>query len=101
MKIFKGQNAVDFLVKDIYGKEVQLSGYKGSKILLGFFRNVNCPFCNLRVHQLSKLRIAFEERNLRMIFFFESHPNLMLKSIFHRDISPIPMIGDPEKKIYN
>ncbi len=100
MKIFKGQNAVDFSIKDIYGKEIKLSGYSGKKILLGFFRNVNCPFCNLRAHQLSKLREAFEANSLQMIFFFESKPELMLKSIFHQDISPIPLIGDPEKKIY-
>jgi len=101
MKFFKGQNAVDFSVRDIYGKEIKLSDYKGKKILLGFFRNVNCPFCNLRAHQFSKLREAFEERNLQMIFFFESKPELMLKSIFHRDISPIPLVGDPEKIIYS
>jgi peroxiredoxin len=100
MKLYYHQPAIDFSVSDIYGKKVKLSDFKGKKIHLGFFRNVNCPFCNLRVHQLSKLNDAFEKKDLKVIYFFESDPKLLLKSIFHQEISPIPLIGDPEKKIY-
>lgn len=35
-----------------------------------------------------------------MIIFFESHPKIILRSSFHQQISPIPLIGDPEKKVY-
>jgi len=101
MKLYANQPAIDFSVVDIYGTKINLSDLKGKKIHLGFFRNVNCPFCNLRVHQLSKLNNAFEEKGLRMIYFFESDPKLLLKSSFHRDISPIPLVGDPQKRIYS
>jgi peroxiredoxin len=100
MKLFKNQPALDFTVNDIYGKPITLSDFKGKKIHLGFFRNVNCPFCNLRVHQLSKLNDAFASKNLKIIYFFESDAKHLLKSIFHTDISPIPLIGDPKKTIY-
>ena len=35
-----------------------------------------------------------------MIFFFESKTNLLLRSTFHQEVSPIPLISDPEKKWY-
>lgn len=101
MKIFKGQKAVDFTVNDIYGNEIKLSNYRGKKILLGFFRNVSCPFCNLRVHELKKMKDDLDQKGLRMIFFFESKPDLLKQSIFHTEVSPIPLVGDPQKTIYS
>ncbi len=101
MKLFDNKPAIDFSVKDIYGHPIKLSDFKGKKIHLGFFRNVNCPFCNLRVHQLSKLKEAFESKNLKTIYFFESDPKILHKSIFHREISPIPLVGDPKREIYS
>ncbi len=100
MKLQKGELAIDFATKDIYGKSLTLSSFKGKKIMLGFFRNVNCPFCNLRVHELTKRKDEFDKQNLQMIFLFESNPKLLLISTFHQGISPIPLIGDPEKSIY-
>jgi len=100
MKLRAGQAAIDFSVKDMFGREIRLSDYKGKRILLGFFRNVNCPFCNLRVHELTKLREALESKNMVMIFMFESSNAHLKRSSFHQEVSPIPLIGDPEKKIY-
>lgn len=101
MKLNKGQKAIDFTIKDIYGKELKLSDYKGKKILLGFFRNVNCPFCNLRVHELKKIKEDLDKKGLQMIFFFESKPEVLKQSIFHAEVSPIPLIGDPQRTIYS
>lgn len=100
MKLKQGETATDFAIKDIYGKNVKLSDFKGKKILLSFFRNVNCPFCNLRVHDLTKRKQEFDKQNVQMIFLFESSSKLLLISTFHQGVSPIPLIGDPEKLIY-
>lgn len=100
MKLNDNAPAIDFTVTDIYGKEIKLSDFKGKKIHLGFFRNVNCPFCNLRVHQLSKFTTDFEKKGLKMIYFFESKPQVLLRSTFHQGVSPIPLVGDPDRKIY-
>lgn len=56
MKLSAGTKAPDFEMQDINGKPIWLSDYRGKKIVLGFFRNVNCPFCNLRVHELMKMK---------------------------------------------
>lgn len=92
--------APTFDLKDIYGNMIDLSAYKGKKVFIGFFRHAGCPFCNLRVHALSKAREEFRAKNLEMIFFFESTEKTMLNSIFHKEVSPVPIISDPQKIMY-
>ncbi len=99
MKLQKGSLAKSFEMEDIYGNLVRLEDLRGKKILLSFFRNVICPFCNLRVYQLSKLQPEWEEQ-LQIVALFESPTRIILKSSFHAGLSPIPVISDPEKKIY-
>lgn len=100
MKLTAGKPAIEFEAKDIHGTSFKLTDFKGKKIYLGFFRNVNCPFCNLRVHQLRKLYSESQKNGVEFVFLFESANNILKRSIFHQEISPIPLIGDPEKVIY-
>lgn len=100
MELKPGQLAPDFFGIDIYGKEVRLSDFRGKKIILGFFRNVNCPFCNRRVHQIMGNNVRLKQKDVQMVFLFESSNEKLLKSVFHQGISPWPLIGDPDQKIY-
>jgi peroxiredoxin len=90
-----------FNIIDIFDRSINLNSYKGKKVFIGFFRHAGCPFCNLRVHNLMKIREKLSQQNMEMIFFFESKKELMLQSIFHKEVSPVPLIADPEKKWYN
>lgn len=85
---------------DIYGNRINLSEYKGKKVFIGFFRHAGCPFCNLRLKLLQKMKEEFSALNLEMIFFFESGKELLLDSRFHQKVSPTPIISDPEKIWY-
>ena len=89
-----------FNLKDIYGRMIDLNSYKDKKVFIGFFRHAGCPFCNIRVHALTKIHKEMQEKGLEMIFFFESKENVLLRSTFHQEVSPIPLISDPEKKWY-
>jgi len=89
-----------FNLKDVYGREINLQNYKDKKVLIGFFRHAGCPFCNLRVHSLTKEYEMLKSQGMEMIFFFESKESIILRSTFHQEVSPIPIISDPEKKIY-
>ena len=100
MKIKVGQTAPDFEAVDIFGKQVRLSHFKGKKIVLGFFRNVNCPFCNRRVHQIMLKNISFKQKDVQLLFLFESSAETLKKSAFHQGISPWPLIGDPKKETH-
>lgn len=94
-------SAPTFKLKDIFGRIIDLKAYKGKKVFIGFFRHAGCPFCNLRVHALTKVQEELKAKGLEMIFFFESKEKVLLNSIFHKEVSPIPLIADPEKMWYN
>ncbi len=93
--------APSFNLIDIFDREIDLKNYKGKKVFVGFFRHAGCPFCNLRVHSLMKIREQLLAKNMEMIFFFESKKELMLQSIFHKEVSPVPLVADPERKWYS
>jgi peroxiredoxin Q/BCP len=101
MKLEKDITAPIFKLKDIFDRTIDLDDYKNKKVFIGFFRHAGCPFCNLRVHALTKVHEEFKAKGLEMIFFFESKENVLLRSIFHKEVSPIPLIADPEKKMYD
>lgn len=90
-----------FKLKDVFGRMIDLTDYSNKKVLVAFFRHAGCPFCNLRVHRLMKVHEALKAKGLEMIFFFESNEKIILRSTFHQEISPIPLISDPQKVWYN
>lgn len=101
MRLKIGQSAPLFSLEDIYGRKIDLSSYKNKnkKILISFFRNVACPFCNFRIHQLTKKNEKWKDK-LEMIFFLESKKEVILRSTFHQDVSPIPIISDEKRILY-
>ena len=101
MTLKKNILAPIFTTKDVFGRTIDLNRYRDSKVLIAFFRHAGCPFCNLRVHALSKMHEEFKSKGLEMIFFFESKEKIILRSSFHTGVSPIPIISDPEKVWYN
>jgi peroxiredoxin Q/BCP len=100
MTLEKNVAAPLFNLKDVYGRMIDLNQYKNKRVLLGFFRHAGCPFCNLRVHTLTRVHEEFKSKGLEMIFFFESREQVILRSSFHQGVSPIPIISDPEKIWY-
>ena len=96
----KNLRAPVFIVKDVFGRIVDLNTYQDKRVLIAFFRHAGCPFCNLRVHNLTKVYEEFKTKGLEMIFFFESKEKVILRSSFHQEVSPIPLIADPEKEWY-
>ncbi|HEV8513797.1 MAG TPA: redoxin domain-containing protein [Cyclobacteriaceae bacterium] len=101
MKLTKNIVAPHFKLADIYDRTIDLNDYRDKKIFIGFFRHAGCPFCNIRVHMLQKVREELKAKGLEMIFFFESKKNVLLMSTFHKEVSPIPLISDPDKKMYS
>lgn len=100
MIIEKGVIAPHFKRIDVFNREIDLNDYRDNKLLIGFFRHAGCPFCNLRVHTLTKAYEELKQQGLEMIFFFESKERIILRSTFHQEVSPVPIISDPEKEIY-
>ena len=101
MRLEKDIVAPAFKLKDIYGRMIDLNDYQQKKVMIGFFRHAGCPFCNIRVHALTKVHEELKNKGMEMIFFFESKEKVLLRSTFHQGVSPIPLISDPEKKWYD
>jgi peroxiredoxin len=100
MKLQKGDDALDFTVLDMYGKETQLSSFKGRKIVLSFYRNAGCPFCNRRVHQLISRKSRLLTSDTQLIFLFESSNKKLQESAFLQEVSPYPLIGNSDRSIF-
>jgi thioredoxin-dependent peroxiredoxin len=100
MKLEANLTAPVFKLVDIFEREIDLAAYKDKRVFIGFFRHAGCPFCNLRVHALTKAHAELKAKGLEMIFFFESKKEILLRSIFHKEVSPIPLISDPQKIQY-
>tara|TARA_B100001245_G_C22759021_1_gene367316 strand:- start:117 stop:677 length:561 start_codon:yes stop_codon:yes gene_type:complete len=101
MKLTAGLKAKPFRMQDASGRTIDLNDFTGSKVLISFFRDVTCPFCNLRVHFLSSKKQELEDLGLKMIFFFESTGELLTKSTHHQKVHPVPLVPDPEHKMYD
>ena len=100
-KLELNSRAPHFCLDDVFDRTIDLEAYRGRKVLIGFFRHAGCPFCNLRVHHLLKVHEELKAQGLEMIFFFESKKEILLRSMFHKEISPIPLISDPAKEHYD
>lgn len=101
MRLTPSVGAPVFKLKDVFERTIDLNDYRDKKIFIGFFRHAGCPFCNLRVHILQKAQLELQARGMEMIFFFESKEKVLLRSSFHNEISPIPLISDPDKIWYD
>lgn len=99
MNIIQGQAAPIFSIKDVNGNTVRLSDYLGKKILLTFYRNVGCPICNLRFHEIQKQAEYFKSKNMVVLAVYESTTENM-RTYLGGDTPYAIMLPDPEKKLY-
>lgn len=100
MKLSLNQPAPPFLTNDVYGSEIDLNALRGRKIYLAFERNVGCPVCNLRTHQLLKYAEYFASRNILVVLIFESPADKMLAHL-GGNTHPFHFVADPDNKLYD
>ena len=93
-KIKPPQAAPNFTVRDVKGNLVSLADYRGKKVLLTFYRNVGCPICNLRFHELQNQAAHFQAKGLVVLAVYESSAELMKQYVgdeaFYATLVPNP-----------
>ncbi len=100
MRMSPGRRAIDFDVTDINGTRWSLQALHGRPILLSFFRDAACPFCNLRVYELTRLYESLQARyGLTMIGFFQSSTEEIRRHV-GRAPRPFPLVPDPGNAVY-
>ena len=98
MKHNVGDVVSSFRLPGIDDSLFDLEIMKGERYLLSFFRFASCPFCNLRIHELTK-RYGELEDNLKIVAIFDS-PLDNLKKYAHRHHSPFPILADEKNIAY-
>jgi peroxiredoxin len=99
MKIEPPQSAPTFTIKDVNGSTVNLADYKGKKVMLTFYRNVGCPVCNLRFHELQEQAAFFKSKGLILLAVYESTPENM-KQYLEGESPYATMIPNPDQSLY-
>lgn len=99
-KLYEGQFAPSFSVKDLEGKFHSVEQYKGQKILLTFYRNAGDPVSYYRFNELEEQKDYFLKKGVIMLSFFESSPeNVIIFKDTHQFYQVI--IADPNGILYN
>jgi peroxiredoxin Q/BCP len=99
MKLQVSQTAPDFTIKDINGNTVKLSAFKGKKVFLTFYRNVGCPVCNLRFHELLPLEKEFKTKGAIVLAVYESSELNLKRYVDNGDYYTV-MIANPRFDLY-
>ncbi|MFT5601261.1 MAG: peroxiredoxin Q/BCP [Flavobacteriales bacterium] len=84
----------------VKAKHINLSDYKGKKILLSFFRDTVCPFTNIWLDGLMQNESFYEKHNLAVIGVFNDSPIKVINSIKSRSLA-FPIIADETLDVYS
>ena len=91
-RIQVGQEAPQFSLPSIDGRQISLDQFKGQRIIFTFFRFASCPFCNIRIDRLAKRWSEFPEGTV-MIGVFDAHIDELRKRIGKREV-PFILVAD-------
>lgn len=99
-KIEVGEPALNFSTKDYLGNNINFMDYAGKKILLSFYRDASCPFCNLRINELTKHRAEIENKGIKVLCFFNADAKSIQQFASINESCPFTIIPDPQLKIF-
>ena len=99
MRLKIGQAAPLFDAIDLDGRRLSLASYRGTRVLLSFYRAASCPLCNLRLWHLIDRSLVYRRQGLALIAFFESSAQIAHQHLDHLR-PPFPVVPDLERKVY-
>lgn len=99
MKLKAPCPVVDFEINDVHGNRIRLSHFSGKKVLLAFFRDAACPFCNLRLYELTNRYDEFKQSGLEIVTVFSSQAH-EVRDFVDRHPRPFTLVADPDLAIY-
>jgi peroxiredoxin len=99
MPLDAGQPAPDFQTQDYLGQPIRLADFRGQRLMIAFFRFAACPYCNLRVMELTAKAASYKDQ-LEIVAIFQSPAETLAR---HRNMIAFPgrMIGDPDMRLFN
>ncbi|MBI1425664.1 MAG: redoxin domain-containing protein [Gammaproteobacteria bacterium] len=98
MRLKKDMEIINIILPAIDGTGFETETLKGRPYMLSFLRFASCPFCNLRIHELTK---RFDEfgKDFTIVAVFDSPlDNLQRHAGKHR--APFHILADETNKYY-
>lgn len=99
MRIRPPVMAPDFEITDITGRSWSLGQFRGHRLMLSFFRDASCPFCNLRVYELADEYNALSRQGMHIVTLFRS-TGAQVRQFVARRPRPFIMAADPEMRVF-
>lgn len=93
-----GDKAPAFTAKDQNGNEVQLSDYKGKKVVLFFYPKASTPGCTAEACNLQDNLSQFEKNNYQIIGVSADAVDKQLKFAEKNKLN-YPLLADEDKKV--
>ncbi|HET6347419.1 MAG TPA: redoxin domain-containing protein [Myxococcota bacterium] len=94
-----GERAPAFTATAWDGSSVSLADYAGRRVWLSFYRHVNCPLCNLRLHEIQGWHAGLAHQGLQLMAVFQSPRDRFPDKL--GDTRPgYPWLSDPEERLY-
>jgi peroxiredoxin len=98
MSLEAGQPAPDFQTQDYQGQPIHLTDFRGQRLMLAFFRFAACPYCNLRVMELTAKASSYKDQ-MQIVAVFQSPAETLAR---HRNMEAFPgrIVADPEMRLF-
>ncbi len=93
-----GQKIPQISLPAVNGSQFDTTSLHGKKYLLTFFRFATCPFCNMRMAELVRLKKELGD-NFEIVAIFQSEIE-HLKKHSNKHFAKFPILADPKKQYY-
>lgn len=90
-----GDPAPDFLLSDMYGRQLSLSQFRGQKVLLAFWASW-CPPCQTEMVSLQRLHENLSVRNLKVLAVNVGETEGQVAAFVARQQLSLPILFDAE-----
>ena len=99
MKIKAGEKLDEIELPEVSGNIFKLSGTKGKRVLLTFYRVAGCSFCNLRLMEFKKNSEQFGDNFVHVGIFHSPIDNLKRTMNKHGEM-PFTILADEHFKYF-
>ncbi|KAJ53087.1 peroxiredoxin [Clostridium tetanomorphum] len=94
----KKLQAIDFKLKDINGKEVSLSQFKGKKVFLNFWATW-CGYCKVEMKDIEKLYKETKDKNIVILAIDVGEKADIVKDFINKNNYSFPVLLDIDQKV--
>lgn len=92
------KKASDFFLKDIFGKTISLSDYKGKVVLLHFWA-MWCGDCLKEIPSLNNAYVLFKDKGLEVVSISTDTSISKLQEFSHKNKIEFVILHDPDKSV--